>query len=100
MLTVIVTVTLLQVTVITLTLALMVRRCLACGRRRCSACCSSHCKEELVVVLASCLYTATHTAIYLPTLDIYLQRSARNITSAVKRSICFTITEKAPTRAY
>jgi len=62
------------VTVITLTLALMVRRCLACGRRRCSACCSSHCKEELVVVLASCLYTATHTAIYLPTLDIYLQR--------------------------
>ena len=68
----------LQVTVITLTLALMVRRCLACGRRRCSACCSSHCKEELVVVLASCLYTATHTAIYLPTLDIYLQRSARN----------------------
>ena len=79
MLTVIVTVTLMQVTVITLTLALMVRRCLACGRRRCSACCSSHCKEELVVVLASCLYTATHTAIYLPTLDIYLQRLDRNI---------------------
>jgi len=58
---------------ICVTLVLMFRRCFACGKRG-GRCCSSYCKEELVLVLASCLYTVTQLAMYLPILDIYLAR--------------------------
>jgi len=58
---------------ICITMALMIRRCWACGRFR-GRCCSSYCKEELSLVLISCLYTITQFAMYLPILDIYLER--------------------------
>ena len=51
----------------------MVRRCVACGRRG-GRCCSSYTKEELALVLVSSIFTVTHLAIYLPILDIYLER--------------------------
>ena len=53
------------------TLALMIRRCVACARDRC---CSSYTKEELALVIISCVYTLTQLAMYLPTLDIFLAK--------------------------
>ena len=58
---------------LTVSLALIIRRCVTCGRRG-GRCCSSYTKEELALVLVSSIYTITHLAIYLPILDIYLER--------------------------
>ena len=45
------------------------RRCVNCGR-----CCSSHCREELSLVLVSTVFTLSQFAMYLPILDFYLAK--------------------------
>lgn len=51
------------------TLVLIIRRCVNCGK-----CSSSHCREELSLVLVSTIFTLSQLAMYLPIFDYYLAK--------------------------